>query len=151
MRTLLAVLISTGIASTNLVPSIPPALAGFSAPDRTPSSISVECAVVRVVPQDRDPNPGYKVTVYAQYDDGVLKSMDVWHTRVNGQQVDRSAQYSNARLVQHGNIATWIGYRGGLQMTGVLDPNKMTYQEYITRNNHLETEIDTRCHIAEGE
>jgi hypothetical protein len=117
----------------------------------TPTSISVECAVVLVVPEDRDPNPGYKVTVFAEFEHGVLKTMNVIHTRVNGQQADRSTQYSDARLVQRGNIATWIGFRNGLKMTGILDPNKMTYNEYITRDGRPETQIDTRCHPFEGE
>jgi Bacterial SH3 domain len=135
--------------STKAAPFNSSSSTGFT--QSVPPLIVVECAVVRVTPKDRDPNPGFKVMVSAEFDAGVLKSMDVVHTRVDGQQADRSTQYSNPQLIQRGNIATWIGFRGNQKMTGVLDSDKMTYNEYITRNGRLETEIDTRCHYPQGD
>jgi archaellum component FlaF (FlaF/FlaG flagellin family) len=99
------------------------------------------------VGSDRSRNPEYKVNVSVIYNGGQIQSMSVIHTLMNGQEVDRSEQYSNSRLSQRNNVATWVGYRGPLQMTGVFNPNNMTYVEYITRNGHLETKIDTRCHM----
>jgi hypothetical protein len=114
-------------------------------------SILVECAVARVIPEDKDPNRGYKVLVSTYVDNGVLTDMNVIHTRLNGQQADRSTQSSGRRFSQRGDIATWVGFRGAVTMTGVLDPSKMTYNEYIRRDGRLETQIETRCHYLEGD
>jgi hypothetical protein len=119
--------------------------------DDGPSSITVECAVVRVIPEDKDPNRGYKVLVSTNIENGILRDMSVIHTRLNGLQADRATQYSGRRFNQRGDTATWIGSRGPLTMNGVLDPIKMTYNEYITRDGRLETQIETKCHYLEGD
>jgi hypothetical protein len=139
------------LAATTLIPAQAKTTAWlhnvvFTAQDQYPNDIAVECAITRITPADRSHNPEYKVNVVVSYNNGKIQSMDVIHTLMNGQQVDRSQQYSNSQLSQRGNIATWVGYRGPLKMTGVFNPNSMTYVEHISRNGRVETQIDTRCH-----
>jgi hypothetical protein len=126
----------------------PIGLASLTRQNQYPNSIAVECSVVRISPPDRSRNPDYKVNVSVIYDDaGILQSMSIIHTLMNGQEVDRSDQYYyNFQLDQRDNLTTWSGYRGPLKMTGVFNRNTVTCVEYITRNGRLETKVDTRCH-----
>jgi Bacterial SH3 domain len=111
-----------------------------------------ECAVVRVIPPDRDPNPGYKVLLNVYVSDlGRITSLDVKHVLADGQIRDRSEQYSNSTLSYDNNVIRWSGQRGKLVMTGTFAPyGKPSYVEVITRNGRGETRIETICHQTES-
>jgi hypothetical protein len=85
-----------------------------------------ECAVTRVTPADRDRNPGYKVDLHIDREDGRVVAFGVVHTLADGTTVDRSAQYKGDRINWWPNgSAQWTGWHGN-----------MLYDRYLQRQQH---------------
>jgi hypothetical protein len=109
-----------------------------------------ECAVTRVTPPYHDRNPGYKVDLHIDREDGRVVAFGVVHTRADGTTVDRSEQYRGDRINWWPNgSAQWTGWYGNSYMTGTYNAGNITYTEVIRGggpNGHVNTTIQTACH-----
>jgi hypothetical protein len=94
-------------------------------PLRVNPSTDLECAIVAHTP-DRDRNPPYKVSIYLEHNNGVLQTLDVFYTLVNGREVSRTDQYPNGRTWKVEGKADWYwaASRPGLNISGHLYHNQ---------------------------
>jgi hypothetical protein len=110
----------------------------------------MECVVAKVVPPDRDRDPGYKVNLSADFEPGSGRVLmfDVIHTTTSGKRYRRSDQYENGNLSGDRNRIQWSGWRGNVKMVGTLlfDRGRWFYIEQVGKNGRVETTINTVCH-----
>lgn len=126
MRTLAILLALSTVAHAAFVPKEPQNAEGIW-----------ECIVTSITPKDNDRYPARKGTVTISRDQQGRVSIGVIWMRSNGQEVDRSRQYTrNITLWQYqdGSVR-WqgqIGDRpGNWFMYGTFDPNEQTYTETV--------------------
>jgi hypothetical protein len=124
--------------------------------DQDRGRADLECAVVRVRPPEHDRNPGYKVELSINYNNGNATSFGVIHTLANGATYDRSKQYNGGRLQSwKDGSARWGGWYGNRYMVGTYNAITDTYVEIVHADGPLGrvvTTIETRCHgLADGD
>jgi hypothetical protein len=122
--------------------------AQFTARQSMPDYINKECMVAKVTPPDHDRDPGYKVNVSADFENGKISGFDAVHTTMSGTEYSRSRQYTNATLESSRNWVQWIGWRHDYRMVGTLYLNngRWRYDEQVFRNGRVQTTINTICH-----
>jgi hypothetical protein len=120
--------------------------------------VNFVCSNILINPQDRDPDPTYKITVDLRLsDDGVyIVGTRVIHHSIHGAQYVRHRQYPNFHGTDksNGNIdVLWDGDNQYGHMTGhVFWYNQnWHYTERLVKNGRVMFDLDSICSIVNGE